>query len=352
MAGEEIIVGASALKTRFEGTNLHLTRNVSQFNAYKLDPDDESDAEDHEPKDPAIVAADVAAQTSFLQKLKFQYLELNAKDRYVKSIVSDIDDAPIVTADDNQELMAINEEKKNKLKVSKAGLAEVQKNIRALAPMVEQDYRKIKLAAEKASDLSQKIIDARLALTRLRQLHPQPRLTIPLADQKLMDQVTEMQTLNDEVEAMSKKIQGAKEQVKSGALQVEELRVERAELEKTVKSSRLDEDDERLAPSYERYTIALNLHCSMHGLQRSDSPSENEYRLTYQIPTTSGPRHQITIALVFAPDTRRLAAVHVSPVAGLDLDVAELVDEHIQVNDAHGVVEAILSRAAAARLAR
>lgn len=75
---------------------------------------------------------------SFLRKLKFQYLEQNAKDKYVKSIVSDIDDAPIVTAEDNKELAAVNEEKKAKLKLAKQGLAEVQQNIRTLAPMVEQ----------------------------------------------------------------------------------------------------------------------------------------------------------------------------------------------------------------------
>jgi len=70
--------------------------------------------------------------------LKFQYLEQNAKDKYVKSIVSDIDDAPIVTAEENKELSTINEEKKEKLKVSKEGLADMQNNIRLLAPLVEQ----------------------------------------------------------------------------------------------------------------------------------------------------------------------------------------------------------------------
>ena len=70
--------------------------------------------------------------------MKFQYLEQNAKDKYVKSIVSDIDDAPIVTAEENKELSTINEEKKEKLKVSKEGLVDMQNNIRLLAPLVEQ----------------------------------------------------------------------------------------------------------------------------------------------------------------------------------------------------------------------
>jgi hypothetical protein len=52
--------------------------------------------------------------------------------------VSDIDDAPIVTAEDNKELLASNIEKKEKLNVAKANLAEIQRNIRTLAPLIEQ----------------------------------------------------------------------------------------------------------------------------------------------------------------------------------------------------------------------
>jgi hypothetical protein len=73
-----------------------------------------------------------------LRKLKFQYLEQNAKDKYVKSIVSDIDDAPIVTAEENKELAQLNEEKKTKLKEAKGRLSEVQNNIRLLGPLVDQ----------------------------------------------------------------------------------------------------------------------------------------------------------------------------------------------------------------------
>jgi hypothetical protein len=52
--------------------------------------------------------------------------------------VSDIDDAPIVTADDNKQLNAINEAKKARLKQAKAALAERHADIRQLAPLVEQ----------------------------------------------------------------------------------------------------------------------------------------------------------------------------------------------------------------------
>lgn len=73
-----------------------------------------------------------------MRKLKFQYLEQNAKDKYVKSIVSDIDDAPIVTLKDNQDLLYANERKKEVLKEAKAALAARQKDVNALASLVEQ----------------------------------------------------------------------------------------------------------------------------------------------------------------------------------------------------------------------
>ena len=191
--------------------------------------------------------------------------------------MSDIDDAPIVTAEDNKALLASNIEKKEKLNVAKANLAEIQNNIRTLAPLVQQgtlhfiymtifidkgcfsvlDYDRAKQATDRATLLAEKIIDARLTLTRLRKTHPQPRLTIPLADQKLADQVMEMQNLDDEVQSINKQVQGMKELLKTGALEVESLRIERAEAEKTVKAARIDEDDGRLIPLYDWYVLHL-----------------------------------------------------------------------------------------------
>lgn len=117
------------------------------------------------------------------------------------------------------------------------------------------DYDKIKKATERATLLAQKIIDAKLALTRLRQTHPRPRLTIPMADQKLAEQVEQMQTLHDEVQAMSKKVQSTRERLKEAGLELENLKIERAEAEKTVKLAKVDEDDGKLVPLYDWYVF-------------------------------------------------------------------------------------------------
>lgn len=73
---------------------------------------------------------------AFFRKLKFQYLEQKAKDQYIKTIVSD--DAPNITASDNESLKQANELKKQALKLAKQKLSEVHSNIQGLSPMVEE----------------------------------------------------------------------------------------------------------------------------------------------------------------------------------------------------------------------
>jgi transcription elongation GreA/GreB family factor len=80
-----------------------------------------------------------------MHRLKFQYLENNAKDKYVKTIVND--EAPMITADTNDALQASNLVKKANLKAAKSRLAQRHTDIRNLAPCVERgmelDYNRL-----------------------------------------------------------------------------------------------------------------------------------------------------------------------------------------------------------------
>ena len=96
-----------------------------------------------------------------------------------------------------------------------------------------------------------------------------------------------------------------------------------------------------------RFTASLALHCSVHNLLTSHSASENELRLAYQIDSPSSEPHEITITLIFAPNTRQLAAVQAFELEEMGIDLGDVVDSHVQVNDVHGVVGAILARARA-----
>ena len=72
----------------------------------------------------------------FLRNLKFRYLEQAAKKKYVVEIMSE--EGPAISAADNEELKSKNEEKKKALRVVKDKLSEKQKDIRDLAPLVEE----------------------------------------------------------------------------------------------------------------------------------------------------------------------------------------------------------------------
>ncbi|KIK61705.1 hypothetical protein GYMLUDRAFT_73216 [Collybiopsis luxurians FD-317 M1] len=346
MDQEQYLAAAQSLQSLFDSTNseLGIVQSVADLNSHKFENDDDvSDAEDLENKDPAMVAANVSFQMSYLRKLKYQYLEQNAKHKYIKSIVSDIDDAPIVTDNENKQLERANTEQKEKLKVAKASLAELHSDIRILAPMVEEDYVRVKQATAKATDLAQKIIDARLALSRLRQSHPHPRITVQAADKKLEEQVEEMQALTDEKQVVEEKVNEIKRKLKSETLEVEGLKVQRNEIEKSVKMSESVEDDRRFVPLYDWVTNSLQLHRSLQGLEDFEAASENELRLRYRVEDIHGRIRPVSITLLFVPNSRQLATVNVQGLEQSEINITDIIDTHVEMNNVRGVVATILA---------
>src|ERR1700722_8894724 len=230
--------------------------------------------------------------------------------------------------------------------------------------LVLLDYNRAWMLTTRATTLSHKILDARLALTRLRQSHPHPRLTIPTATATLEAQITTMQQLDDEVQALNTCVSSLKEKMRSAKVEVEQVRAERAEVEKAVAANtgRLGDNDARVIPLYDvyaasfhdplfrlhslscRYTAALAIHQSITSLLSSHAVSENELRLTYLIPHPVLQPTELIITLLFLPNTRRLAAAQVTGLRP-DIDVGELVDSHVQVDDVQGLIAAILALA-------
>lgn len=204
-----------------------------------------------------------------MRRLKFQYLENNAKDKYVKTIVND--EAPMITADTNADLQAANSVKKEKLKSAKTRLAERHSDIRNMAPLVEHgevhfqfdwhsltesvDFLKAKGLTAEAVALTQSILDARLAIMRLRGIHPNPPLTIPVAEETLSSQIADMQTLEDELQSVNEKITRVKDSIKERTVKMNSLRSEKAKLEKSVSAHKVEVDDGRAAKLCERYVL-------------------------------------------------------------------------------------------------
>jgi len=77
--------------------------------------------------------------------------------------------------------------------------------------------------------------------------------------------------------------------------------------------------------------------------------SENELRLKYKIDNATHSRpYRIVFKFIFAPDTRRLADAEVMGLDQLQVEIADLIDSHVQVGDIHGFIAAVLMRARAA----
>ena len=67
--------------------------------------------------------------------MKFNYIEQNAKDKYIKTIVDD--DSQIVTLEDNESLRRSNEAKKARLKDAKERLSHRYKEVEELSKRVD-----------------------------------------------------------------------------------------------------------------------------------------------------------------------------------------------------------------------
>ncbi|KAI9569935.1 hypothetical protein HD554DRAFT_472797 [Boletus coccyginus] len=337
------------LQAVLDDANLHILNSRAQLKSHRFDGIEDWPAGEDALSDPAVVASDLAAQTSFFRQLKFQYLEQKAKDKYVKTIVSD--DAPLVTASSNEELRLRNEEKKLALKEAKAKLTEQQEDIRTLAPLVEEDYHKARSLTGLATTLSAQILDARLALTRLRQAHPHPRMTIASATSALDGQVEQMQKMEDELQGLNSGINETKERIKNEMAELERLRsIEKerlAELELVGKEAG-EEEDPRVGGLYSWFVSSLSIHRAWFSLKSTHVESENELQLTYStIPppgSVSPEPNNLVLTLLFIPNTRQLVSADVT-LGGVELELGDVVDAHVQANDISGLVSAVLVHA-------
>lgn len=89
-----------------------------------------------------------------------------------------------------------------------------------------------------------------------------------------------------------------------------------------------------------RYTAAIALHQSILGSETFHVESENELQLVYRINSTPEPR-ELKVSLLFVPNTRQLAD---AGIIGIDEDLGHLVDPHVRLNDARGLLAAVFAR--------
>ncbi|KAF8518366.1 hypothetical protein BU17DRAFT_48687 [Hysterangium stoloniferum] len=286
---------------------------------------------------PRIVAPDVLAQQSFLRKLKFHYIEQHAKDKYVKFIVSP--DEPGIDAEINEQLKETNEDRKRLLKEAKVHLTETYEKIRNKASLVDAAYEHAQSTTKEAATLTQQILDARLALTRLRTAHPAPRLTLAAAKEIADEQEDAMVTMDTTLQELNDRAEEVKNNVKANVKEVERLKIERATIEDGLKRTWRLEEDNRWPALNDWFSAAVSLHRSLMSLESFETPTDNELRLTYNL--SKGRR--ATIQLVFEPKSRQIAQGAIIN-SDVDLDIQELVGVHSACNDVPGLVRSVLAR--------
>lgn len=113
-----------------------------------------------------------------------------------------------------------------------------------LMVMMNVAYEHARSTTSEAANLTQQILDAKLALTRLRAAHPPPRLTISAAKSIADEQDNEMANIDTALQELGQKGEDLKNQVKNSVKEVERLKVERAAKEEELKrTQRLEEDN-------------------------------------------------------------------------------------------------------------
>lgn len=168
---------------------------------------------------------------------------------------------------------------------------------------VYEEYRHAESLKEEFAKLTSQILDARLAISRLRTAHPLPRLSVAAANATLESQVEQMADLDTQISTKATQIDQTKEKVQNTAREVERLRIDRAAKEEEVRQTKGEEEDGRIIGLYDwfvsfscidmymqsvltlddRFSTTLNLHRSIFSLVSTRSVAENELELTYDL---------------------------------------------------------------------
>jgi hypothetical protein len=291
------------------------------------------------PSDPTVVSQDLAAQLSYVRKLKFNFLELNAKGRYTNTIVSDID--PEISQEVYEILHSQSIQDKASLKEAKVQLADNYRQIAEQAPETEKAYNEIKNQLAEINQLTSEILDTQLELSRLRARHPEPRLTVSKATAIADEQVQKMMAQEEEIQGVEKEICQKRDENKAAARQLEKMRIERGKLESEYKALKVEpEEDVRISELYEWYTASLALHKNLLSIDSFSRPASNAFNITYCLPEL------VTVQLVFHPGTEKLAnAQLLNPPPPFDkIDITDLVALYTMSGDVRAFLTVLLSR--------
>ncbi|KAG8742243.1 hypothetical protein FRC12_015405 [Ceratobasidium sp. 428] len=280
---------------------------------------------------PLAIEEQVQIQKEYVAKLKFRYVEQSAKEDFIKILSSAPEDADMAA------LSAETADAKETLKTAKAQLEATFTQHRELAAQIAQEEARITKETEEAQMLAKEIVDMQLELARLRRDHPvAQRVTQSQAEQILDDQITQLQTLDEQLQSLSSQHAATRDALTSAHTSFDKLRPEAAA--KAREAAARAAHGGRAAIEAEAqcawHRSAIQLWKEMFDVESVRAVSNNELWLVYNKP-------RFTLALVFDHITHRFAGAR---LIDLDMNIAESVDLAVTANNVPRLIRDVLWR--------
>ena len=117
--------------------------------------------------------------------------------------------------------------------------------------LTSAEHRHASALTAELQALTEQILDARLALSRLRNQYPAPRLSMATAEATLESQTEKMASLDAELSETNIRVEDTKNAVQDIAREVERLKVERAAKEIEARETKGEEEDDRIVGLYD-----------------------------------------------------------------------------------------------------
>ncbi|WWC61172.1 uncharacterized protein I303_103752 [Kwoniella dejecticola CBS 10117] len=290
-----------------------------------------------DPNNPILVREEMESQKDYFRRIKFTYLEQQAKRHFLSSIMGD--EPQRVEPGENEERELINAEKKKILKETKSGIDEMRSLTVKLA---EENAKKHVVMSERLSEaqvLQKQIRDMELELARIKATHPpENRMTTTQANDTLDAQIVEMERLTDAISSAQVQTDSTREELARVAKEVQRLGREREREEARAKEVREGREagDTKVDEICRWYSSSMAFYRSLLGIQSVKAVSDNELHMEYDVP--NGP---VILALMFDEVTKRFVDAN---LIGSDIDISECVSIAAGANDVPGLVSDVLLR--------
>ncbi|KAE8538047.1 hypothetical protein D1P53_006114 [Cryptococcus gattii VGV] len=318
------------------GYNVHQNRDNFQERALRdVTMSSNESALVLDPNNPILVREEMKAQKDYFRKLKFTYLEQDAKRHFLASITGD--EPQRVEPGENEERELINAEKKERLKAAKVGIEDMRTTSVKLAEENAKKHGEMSQQLVEAQTLQKQIRDMELELARIKATHPpENRMTVNQANDTLDAQIVEIQQLTDEREATQAQIDQTSETV--ARIAKERLSRDREREEARAREVREGREagDTKVDDICRWLTSSMSFYRSLLGIRSVRAVSETELHLEYDVP--QGP---IILVMKFDELTKRLAD---AALVGSDIDIAEAVGIAAGSNDVPGLIADVLAR--------